>query len=381
MPVTTFDEKAQEALRLVLEKYWILRKEQPEWYQLVREHEKILNRYLNEKFGLKLLVHTQLIKLTKIPVDTKEWMGIEAFTEPRDYAIFCCALAFIEDHAADQQFLLSYLCEEIQSLYQGDFPLNWTNYNHRRSLVRVVKTLESLKILTAVEGLIDGFVSNDKNEVLYEPTPYARYFMRTHLQDISTFDSIETLLQSEWEWQKENIRRKRVYRKLFFSPVVYRETEDDLDFAYIRQYYYQLQTDIEAHTPYRLELFQNTAFLVIDHAYQGYTIFPDQRAIMDVILVLAHYLREQLKTYEPNHLGNIVLTEDAFTDIISTLHTKYGSRWSKTWREGTISSLKQEIVTVLTHWEMIEFNQETKIYHIKPALGRVAGEYNTNDKE
>jgi hypothetical protein len=46
-----FDEKAIQGLELLFNYYWILRAEHPEWYQLVREREKILRKYINEKFG------------------------------------------------------------------------------------------------------------------------------------------------------------------------------------------------------------------------------------------------------------------------------------------------------------------------------------------
>src|SRR5690625_3491588 len=137
-----FDEKAQEALQLLLEKFWILRLEEPELYQLVREREQVIRRYVDEKFGFNLFVHQYFIKLEKIPVIPKHWMGIQAFQDQRDYAIFCCALAYTENYAVDEQFLLSDICEEIKDMYPGEIPLDWTNYNHRRSLVRVIQQME-----------------------------------------------------------------------------------------------------------------------------------------------------------------------------------------------------------------------------------------------
>src|SRR5699024_9364456 len=94
MNVAMFDEKAQTALRLLMEKFWILRLEEPELYQVVRERENMLKRYVDEKLGFDLIVHQHFIKLEKIPVEAKPWMGIQEFQEPRDYAIFCCALAY-----------------------------------------------------------------------------------------------------------------------------------------------------------------------------------------------------------------------------------------------------------------------------------------------
>src|SRR5699024_8985835 len=243
----TFDEKAQKALRILMEKFWILRLEEPETYQLIREREKMIKRYVDEKFGFDLIVHQHFIKLEKIPVETKSWMGIQEFQESRDYAIFCCALAFTESRSVDEQFLLSDICEDIKDLYPGDIPLDWTNYNHRRSLVRVIKMMEKFSIIETVEGEIDRFAMDEELEVLYETTIYARYFMRSYPKDLFEYDSVQDILDSEWERHEADERRKRVYRKLMISPVVYRESDDDPDFAYIRNYRNRLKDDLEAH--------------------------------------------------------------------------------------------------------------------------------------
>src|SRR5690625_1827751 len=184
MEQVEFDDKAQLALRLLMENFWILRLENPESYQLIREREKMLKRYVDEKFGFDLIVHQHIIKLEKIPVETKKWMGIQAFQEPRDYAIFCCALAFTENHAVEEQFLLSNICEDIKDLYPGELALDWTNYNHRRSLVRVIKQLEKLSVIKTVYGEIDRFAIVEELELYYETTIYARYFMCYYPKDL-----------------------------------------------------------------------------------------------------------------------------------------------------------------------------------------------------
>ncbi|GGA66836.1 TIGR02678 family protein [Ornithinibacillus halotolerans] len=376
-----FDEKAQTGLRTLLENFWILRSKEPEVYQLVREREKVLKRYVEEKFGFELIVHQHFIKLEKIPTEPKSWMGIQEFQEPRDYAMFCCALAFTENRTVDEQFLLSDICEDIKDLYPGEFPLDWTNYNHRKSLVRVIKQLEKLAILKTVEGEIDQFAMNEEQEVLYEVTVYARYFMRSYPKDLFEYDSIDEILASEWERHEGESRRKRVYRKLFISPVVYREGEDDQDFAYIRNYRNRLVDDIEEHTLFRIEIFKNAAMLVSEEKKQELTLFPDQKAIMDIALHFATYLRENKGIYQANALGNIHLTEVQLEQIIHELHTQYGEGWSKQYREGTIKSTLRELVDLLEDWEMLDREAVTNHYMFKPLIGRVSGHYPKNFQE
>lgn len=115
-----FDEKAKEAMTALFENFWIVREEEPELYQKIREREKVLKRYLQEKFGYRLIIHRYFAKLEKIPAEPESWMGIQDFQDILDYALFCCLLAYLESKAVDEKFLLSDLCEEIQAMYPGN---------------------------------------------------------------------------------------------------------------------------------------------------------------------------------------------------------------------------------------------------------------------
>lgn len=375
MDSNLFDEKAQTGLRILLEKFWVLRSSDPELYQLIREREKVIKRYVQDKIGFDLIIHQHFIKLDKIPVEAKSWMGLQGLSERRDYAMFCCALAFTENRMMDEQFLLSDICEDIKDMYPGEFPLDWTNYNHRKSLVRVIKQLEKLSIVIAVEGEVEQFAMNEEQEVLYETTVYARYFMRSLPKDLSQYDSKEAILAEEWERHGADARRKRVYRKLLMSPVMYREHEDDPDFAYLRNYRNRLREDIESHTMFRLEIFKNAAMLVTDERKQELTLFPDQKALMDIVLHFATYLRDHITAYPPDAFGNIRMTHITLEQIITKLHREYSSGWSKQYREGTITSTTNELIDVLEDWEMLVKETGAFAYIIKPLVGRIVGKY------
>lgn len=83
-----FDDKAIQGLDYLFQYYWILRKEQPEIYRLIREREKVLRRYIDDKFGMRLIIHQHFIKLEKIPVQPERWMGIQDFQEKMDLLSF-----------------------------------------------------------------------------------------------------------------------------------------------------------------------------------------------------------------------------------------------------------------------------------------------------
>lgn len=370
-----FDEKTQDALGILFEQFWILRAEEPETYQLLREREKGLKRYVSEKFGFDLIVHQHFIKLEKIPVDPKSWMGIQEFTTPRDYAIFCCGLAFSERRSVDEQFLLSDITEDIQDMYPGEFLLDWTNYQHRKSLVRALKKMVDLRIIKSVDGDIDMFASNEEQEVLYEVTVYARYFMRSYPNDLFRYQTTREILDSEWQRHQTDTRRKRVYRKLMFSPVVYRESEDDPDFGYIRNYRNRLRDDLEGHTPFQLEVFKNAAFMVLPDREQRYTLFPDQKAIMNIALHVQAYIRESMSSYQINSLGEIKITSAEFAQLIEIVKKRYGHGWSKKYRDLTYAAIAEELLQLYIEWEMASLEEDTGMIILMSAIARMTGHY------
>lgn len=375
MSKDAFDEKAKTAFHLLLERFWILREREPELYQLIREREKVLKRYIDDKFGFDLIVHQHFIKLEKLPVEAKSWMGMQKFQEPRDYAMFCCALAFTESCMVEEQFLLSDICEEIKDTYPGEFSIDWTNYDHRRSLVRVMKQLEEYSVIRPVEGKIEHFSMDVEQEVLYEATIYARYFMRSYPRDLSEFHTRDEILETEWERHQTDYRRKRVYRQLILAPVVYRTEENDDDFLYIRNYRNRLRDDLEEHTMFRLEIFKNAAILVAEEKKQEFTLFPDQKAITDVAIHFATYFQKNLDSFNWDDFDCIRLTETMFEEMMTDVHKQYGKGWSKQYREGPISQTKNDLIRLLLDWEMLEMEEETRAYVIKPLLGRISGFY------
>lgn len=370
-----FDEKAVQAMDLLFHHYWILRAEEPEWYKLVREREKVLRRYINEKFGLRLIVHQHFIKLEKIPVEPERWMGIQHFQEPMDYSIFCCALSFLEGKSVDEQFLLSDLCQQIQTDYPGEFDLDWTLYTHRKSLIRAVKILMDFQLISQIDGDINRFDHNDEQEVLYEATIYSRYFMRSYPDDFVSYKHWDELLKEDWKLNQEDERRKRVYRKLFFSPGLHRVDQQDPDFAYIRNYRNRLSDDIEKHSDYKLHVYKNTAFLSVSQPRQYQETYPNTKASTDIILQLSHYLHSHLNTFIPKENGEVIMTEGEMDKVLEELRQEYGLGWSKYFREKSTNAVRVEILEAMKDWMMVEIDEESSLLKIKPLLGVLAGTF------
>jgi uncharacterized protein (TIGR02678 family) len=370
-----FDEKAIEGLELLLHEFWILRSENPQEYQLIREREKVLRRYLDDKFGLLLIVHQHFIKLEKIPVEPEPWMGISSFQEPRDYALFCYAMAFLEEKSVGEQFLLSELADEIRHDYEGEEGIDWTVYTHRKSLIRSIKTMTDLHLIRTVDGNIQKFDHDDEHEVLYETTVYSKYFIRSFPEDLTQFTCWQDLLQEDWKFQQEDERRKRVYRQLFFSPGVHRKSTNDPDFIYIRNFRNRMAEDIEKHSHYRLRLFKNTAFLSSQEPHFKYEYFPDNKAVTDVLLQLSFLLYEKRSSFSPLESGDLLLTTGDFDQLIMELKVQNESGWSKYFREASVETIRKECLSSMKNWMMAETDESEAMIYIKPLFGILAGKY------
>lgn len=376
-----FDDIARTGLKALLENFWIVREEKPDLYQQIRDREKVLRNYVLDKLGYHLIVHRHFAKLEKIPAVPEAWMGIETFKEPRDYAILCSVLAYLENKAVEEQFLLSDLCSELQTLYPGEIALDWRNYEHRKSLVRVLQFMLNSGLLNVIDGDTTTFNQSDASEVLYEVAVVARYFMRSYPKDLFQFQTKEEILAAENIDNEEDAggarRRYRVYRQLILSPAIYQEDMEEGDFLYLRNYRRRLQEDLEEHIGLQLELYRQTAMLVAQEYDGELTLFPDQKSISDLALQLSSYIRE---TWEEtgwlmDKSGAVILTEMEFARVVKALKEKYGAGWSKQYREGLNKQTANDLLQFLVDWKMAAVNSETRQICLRPALARLAGEY------
>ncbi len=375
-----FDEIARETAGYLLEQFWILRDEHPEIYQMIREREHALRTYFMDKLGYHLIVHRHFAKLEKIPAEPEAWMGIEDFKEVRDYSLLCCLLAYLESKNVDEQFLLSDLCEELQALYPGEEGLDWTHYGHRKSLVRVMQKAAELGVVKLVDGDITGFSQTEDYEVLYEVPLVSRYFMRSYPKDLFRFNSMEELLEVEWAGSDEDSglrRRHRVYRKLFLSPTIYASDSNDQDFLYLRKYRNRIQEDLEKHTDFQFELYKNTALLTLSEPRAGLNLFPDNKAIADITLQFAGFVRKRQQEDEIplQYDGSLCIMPVDFEKWVEELKKEFGSGWSKQYREALVSETARDLLEHMLGWKMAYKDMETGVISLRPLLVRIIGEY------
>ncbi|CAM3615576.1 TIGR02678 family protein [Brevibacillus invocatus] len=373
----SFDDMAQEAAWELLERFWIPRSDIVR-YQSVRERETILRQFFQEKLGFRLIVHYEFVKLEKfLNTQPAPWMGIDSFFEVRDYVMFCLLLAYLEGKSIDDQFLLSEIAEELKSTYPGPESVVWTNYEHRKSLVRVLQQAKEWYLLKMVDGDEQGFAMTESAEVLYEVTPLVKYFLRAYPKDLTHFQSIDEVLQVSQPDNETLARRYRVYRQLLLSPVVREEELHDGDWLYLRNQRNVIARDFDETLGLSLELYAKDAMLVLHEKHQAATIFPDSRAISDVVLFFARTVREKTAdgTCTIQKDGRILMTQVDYETLLHECKETYGHGWGKAIRDMSPKALSAQLLNELKLWGMAQEDGTDGLIVLMPSLGRIIARY------
>lgn len=362
-----------EELKILLENFWITRDDK-DTFNRIRDNEPAIRAFVEEKLGYRLIVNPYLIKLEKIPAEPEEWMGIQTFQSPMDYAFFCLLLAFLEDKGPEDQFVLSNVTEYIETQYQGPEKVDWTLFQQRKSLVRVLNFAVEMGMIVVDDGSHERFSDNRETEVLYENTGLSRYFMRSLNKDINEDISIQELLDEE----RENARRHKAYRKLILSPAVYSNGPDDDVFNYIKNYRNTIEKDVEENLDARLHIHKTSAFLIFNDNKYMKAYLPDKNSnISDIVLQMCSIIREKVEAGQlnVNSDDNITLTETEFYDIIEAVKEKFSQGWYKSYREKSINQLSNEIIEEMQLWKMIMWDEKLHSFTILPIAAKLIGEY------
>ena len=382
--IEKFDDEDREAALHLLENYWIVRDKNPEIYQLIRQREQALRSYFADKCGFQLIVNRQFIKLEKLPAKPASWMGFGALQHPRDYALLCCLLAFLEEKSIDEQFLLSDLCEGMLAIYPpdeqtGEPKISWESYECRKSLVRVLTLACDYRVVTKVDGDIAGFMNSADSEALFEVPLMSRYFLRSYPRDLCQYNTLEELLASEHADDNEltgRIRKHRVYRELYLTPGYERYEAKEDDFLYLRNMRNRLREDLEDHSLFKFELYKDIAMLTVpgDRRFQ-LTAFPDRSGMSGVMLHFAAVVRDYWSADMAVTGQELTFTPVEFDRLVEKCRKATGSGWTKEYRDMTLTRLTKELLAALVDWKMARLNDELGLIVLSPLLGRTIGVY------
>lgn len=372
------NERLKTALQLLFNNYWLLRQYQPDEYALVKSVEKEIYQLVKERFGYAIRFTPEYIKLEKIPVEAKAWMGFQEFQLSEDYAIFCCLLAFLEERSHAPYFLLSHICDDLLRLYPIKDALNWQNFTHRKALIRVLKKAVTFHLIEERDGVTEQFGQDESVEVLYYATGYGRTFMRPYPEDIASYDAVAELKAIDQQiFQEENAQRYLAYRKLFLEPSILRLDIEDSLLYYLRNQRKAIADFTENYTDWTYEIYKDCFQLTADSNNQAF-LFPGTKALDDILLQLGTFVRK--RQYLPEQEGTIILSQEEWSRLVEELAQEYRHGWSKEYRETKPTSvLAEELVGYGTQWSLIQKIAEQIV--LLPSLALFSGKYNEDFKQ
>ena len=283
-----------DEFRALMDRFWVTRAEDKELYFLLKRTLPDYRRFIQEQLGWNLIVNEAVIKLEKIPPMAMPWMGIQSFQEPMDYCLLCALLLFLADLDDGAPFLLSSLTRAVETFLAETMPVDWTQFLHRKSLVRVLQYAQSIGLVLVYDGNSAGFGSNQDQEVLYENTGLSRHFSVHFGRDIMECRSVEDFEAFSWEGEETEVRRHRVYQQLALAPGLYCSEENRGDYEYIKNQRRAIGASLDKALDGELQVHKNGAFFLLSEGNRCGMTYPGTRALSDAALLLCAQLREEI---------------------------------------------------------------------------------------
>lgn len=364
-------------MRCLLDRFWVVRDAEKELYYEIRRALPQYHRFVNELTGWNLIVNEAVIKLEKVPPRAMSWMGIQEFSDTMDYCLFCALLLYLADQDDGGQFLLSSLTDAIESFVADLCPVDWTRYSHRRSLVRVLRYAQDMRLVVVYDGNSEGFSNSREQEVLYENTGLSRHFTVHFGRDISHCNSVEDFEAFTWEGDGERGRQRinRVYRQLALAPALYWSESDRPDYDYIKNQRQWVDKYLDEALSGELQIHKNGAFFVLHDDNRFGACHPRDLALSDVTLLLCAELREQVNSgvFARRDDDMVLLTHREFQLQVTRCQLQYGNGWGSQLRALSPEKLCQELLNYMKGWMLLEVQED--YVSLCPAIAKLIGHY------
>ena len=283
-------------IRTLLEKKWICKDTDKDLYYRVKKDIPLFQQFVREQLGWKIIHTEHILKLEKIPSHAESFMGIQEFSDIRDYCILCVVLMYLEDKEEQEQFLLSELIDYVETQLKSYMEIDWTSFAQRKSLVRVLQYMEGLCMLRVYEGSSEAFGQERGQEVLYENTGYSKYFASTFSYDISQFQSwsdFERIPIEELNADRGHVRINRVYRQLVTSPAMYWDNNEDADSLYLKNQRQWVAKNLEEQLGGRLDIHKNIACWMVEEMDCYGKVHPRDAMLPEIVLLDCNEIQQR----------------------------------------------------------------------------------------
>ena len=341
----------------LLENYLILKERDKDLYYDVKDNIDKYKSFIYDNLAYDIIIKDDFIKLEKIPGIPEEWMGINEFTEIKEYIFFILLITFLEDKNKEEQFILSSITEYIEHNYP-DEKIEWTIFKNRKSLIKVMKFAIDIGIIKKNDGSEEEFSKSETGDVLYESTGLSRYIVRRFSKNIEDSESYEDLLGAEFSGISKDlgtVRKNRVFRRLLLSPVVYNDENDNGDYDYIKSKRSFIRNTFEENLGWDIHIHKNGALAALENSNEVKDIFPNKKGESAAVLFINKEVRRNINSGNLKKEDNdtVVMSNSEFDEFIIEVRRTHGHGFTKTLRD-----VSEKDFTILM-----------------PIIGKVLGEY------
>lgn len=364
-----------DEFRALLDRFWVTRAGNKEFYFTLKRILPEYRRLINEQLGWNLIVNEAIVKLEKVPPRALPWMGIQSFQTPMDYCLLCAVLLFLADLDDGAPFLLSSLTRAVETFLAEVRPVDWTQFLHRKSLVRVLQYAQEIGLVLVYDGDSAGFGGNRDQEVLYENTGLSRHFPVHFGRDIMECQSIEDFEAFAWAGEETESRRHRVYRQLALTPGLYCSDENQSDYDYIKNQRKAIDASLDKALDGELQVHKNGAFFLLSEGDRYGAVYPGTRALSDAALLLCAQLREEIVQghYLRREDDTVLLSGWEFRHEVERCRAQWGNGWGSQMRAMSLERVIQELTDYMAEWMLLEKLEDDIL--LAPAVGKLVGHY------
>ena len=361
----------------LLENYLILKERDKDLYYDIKDNIDKYKSFIYDNLAYDIIIKDDFIKLEKIPGIPEEWMGINEFTEIKEYIFFILLITFLEDKNKEEQFILSSITEYIEHNYP-DEKIEWTIFKNRKSLIKVMKFAIDIGIIKKNDGSEEEFSKSETGDVLYESTGLSRYIVRRFSKNIEDSESYEDLLSDEFSGISKDlgtVRKNRVFRRLLLSPVVYNDENDNGDYDYIKSKRSFIRNTFEENLGWDIHIHKNGALAVLENSNEVKDIFPNKKGESAAVLFINKEVRRNINSGNLKKEDNdtVIMKNSEFDEFIIEVRKTHGHGFTKTLRDVSDQVFINLIRNFMKDFSMIREEKDFTI--LMPIIGKVLGEY------
>ena len=361
----------------LLENYLILKERDKDLYYDAKDNIDKYKSFIYDNLAYDIIIKDDFIKLEKIPGIPEEWMGINEFTEIKEYIFFILLITFLEDKNKEEQFILSSITEYIEHNYP-DEKIEWTIFKNRKSLIKVMKFAIDIGIIKKNDGSEEEFSKSETGDVLYESTGLSRYIVRRFSKNIEDSESYEDLLSDEFSRISKDlgtVRKNRVFRRLLLSPVVYNDENDNGDYDYIKSKRSFIRNTFEENLGWDIHIHKNGALAALENSNEVKDIFPNKKGESAAVLFINKEVRRNINSgnFKKEDNDTVVMSNLEFDGFIIEVRKTHGHGFTKTLRDASDQVFINIIRNFMKDFSMIREEKDFTI--LMPIIGKVLGEY------